>query len=120
MTTIQIPATNEVVSALLAKKYAADKALLAAVKSDPAKALNVRDAALKVRTVQNTAAVVHVCVPDYQAMRALESSDLEQISGGTATSADPMTALLVRVTQAYQEAFDVAICFIESDSRPAS
>lgn len=80
---MQVPAANEIVSAPLAKKYAADKTLLAAVKSDPAKALNVHDAALRVRTVRNTAGVVHVCVPDYQAMRALESSDLEQISGPT-------------------------------------
>ena len=82
-TAIEIPAANEVVSALLAKKYAADRALLAVVKSDPRKVLDTPETALQVRTVQNTADVLHVCVPDYEAMSELKSDELESISGGT-------------------------------------
>ena len=87
MATIQIPASNEVVSALLAKKCVDDKALLTAIKSDPAKALNMRGSSMQVRAVQNTRDVLHVCVPDYGALREeaiqeLKSGELGQISGG--------------------------------------
>ena len=78
----KIPATNEIFSVLLAKKCAGDEALLAAIKSNPVKALDMRDTTLRVRAVQNTRDVLHVCVPDYEAMRELEGSELEQLSGG--------------------------------------
>ena len=115
MMAIQIPAANEVVSALLAKKYVADKALLTAVKNDPRKVLDMRETALQVRTVQNTAEVLNVCVPDYEAMSALKSDELENIAGGTLTPLATMVTALaatVSVCQAYQVATASAIAAI--------
>ena len=74
--------TNEIASALLAKKCAGDKALLSAVKSDPGEALDMRETALQVRTVQNTADVLHVCVPSYEALNKVNDGELNQVSGG--------------------------------------
>ena len=77
-----LPMTNELVSVLLAKKCADDHALLAAVRENPRKALEVRNDVANVRTVQNTPAVLHVCVPDYEALRACGERELTQVSGG--------------------------------------
>ena len=109
----QIPAANEVVAVLLAKKCVDDKALLAAVKSDPVKAFDIRDATLRVRTVQNTRDVLHVCVPDYGAMQELESDELEQVSGGTRV-AGPAAILQQIAFDAYRRATAEATSAISS------
>ena len=109
METIQIPAANEVVSALLAKKCVDDKALLAAIKSDPAKALNMRDTTVRVRAVQNTRDLLHVCVPDYEAIQELDSSELEQVSGGLSRRPPEAAAMIHAALQRYSQAAQAVV-----------
>ncbi len=88
--TAQLPATNEILSALKAKKYLDDRTLLAAVKANPAKALKMEKHIPNhsVRTVQNTRDTMNICIPDYQVVRngtfhsALSDMQMAQISGG--------------------------------------
>lgn len=84
-----LPVTNELVSVLWAKKCADDHTLLAAVRENPRKALKVRDDAADVITVQNTPTVLHVCVPDYEALRACGERELTQVSGGLSEPTQP-------------------------------
>ena len=86
-TKTKLPMTNELVLALLAKKYASNPEMLAAVKEDPRKVLELHNDALQVKTVQNTAHVLHVCVPDYGALKTVEEQKLAQISAGTSMPA---------------------------------
>ena len=86
-TKTKLPMTNELVLALLAKKYASNPEMLAAVKKNPRKVLELHNDALQVKTVQNTAHVLHVCVPDYGALKTLEEQKLAQISAGTSMPA---------------------------------
>ena len=82
-TKTKLPMINELVLALLAKKYAGSPEMLAAVKENPRKALELRDDSLQVKMVQNTAQVLHVCVPDYAALQTVKEQQLAQISAGT-------------------------------------
>lgn len=83
-TATELPATNEIVSALLAAKYAGDRTLLQTVKADPQTALNGSEVAVTVRAVQNTEDTLHICVPDYEVLAdmKLEDEQLAQVSGG--------------------------------------
>ncbi len=82
--TTELPATNEIVSALLAGKYAGDKSLLKTVKANPQKALNGHGMPITVRAVQNTEDTLHICVPAYHALDDMKIDDeqLAQVAGG--------------------------------------
>ncbi len=83
-TATELPATNEIVSALLAAKYADDLALLQTVRANPQTALNGSEVPVTVRAVQNTEDTLHICVPDYDVLADMKLDDeqLAQVSGG--------------------------------------
>ncbi|MDD9806167.1 MAG: hypothetical protein OXU44_04400, partial [Gammaproteobacteria bacterium] len=83
-TATELPATNEIVSALLAAKYADDQTLLQTVRDNPQTALNGSGVAVTVRAVQNTEDTLHICVPDYEVLADMKLDDeqLAQVSGG--------------------------------------
>jgi len=104
--TTQLPMTKEIASVVWAEKCLKDKAWARKVHSDPAKTLGRGFPGEQIRTVQNTADTLHVCVPYYEATldEVLNDEALDGIAGGF--SFEPSREGVVRTLTYYQGKLD--------------
>jgi len=84
----RLPATNEIVSVIWAKKCLEDGNFLTEMKADPAtKAFAGKTPSMQVHAVQNTADTLNICVPDYGVLNdgtvdRISDEQMAGISGG--------------------------------------
>jgi len=104
--TAQLPMTKEIASVVWAEKYLKDQAWARQVHSDPAKTLGRQFPGEQIRTVQNTADTLHICVPHYEATldEVLDDEALDGVAGGF--SFEPSRADTVRTLNYYQGKLD--------------
>ncbi|MDD9807479.1 MAG: hypothetical protein OXU34_04305 [Gammaproteobacteria bacterium] len=104
--TTQLPMTKEIASVMWAGKCLKDKAWARQVQSDPAKILGREFPGEQIRTVQNTADTLHICVPHYEATldEVLGDEALDGVAGGF--SFVPGREDIVRTMNYYQGQLD--------------
>lgn len=104
--TIELPMTKEIASVVWAQKCLKDKAWARQVHSDPTGTLGREFPGEQIRTVQNTADTLHICVPHYEATldETLGDEALDGIAGGF--SFEPSREDTVRTLTYYQGKLD--------------
>jgi len=103
---IELPMTKEIASVVWAEKCLKDKAWARQVHSDPTKTLGREFPGEQIRTVQNTADTLHICVPHYETTldEVLGDEALDGVAGGFSFA--PSREGIVRTLNYYQGQLD--------------